>query len=172
MKPYRFSPIKTKKELFDAITYTHFACYKLCKHSFGRYLKNAGNIGIFCHYAEEHTVLTSIRKELTIQSNNPDQKYFLLSNPIIIPPHEDVPETMYTHLYIRKPDNNKSQVGDVDFFLSVEDYKKIKLSLLKGDNIKGARIFERPDLDMIELYDNNIDALAYVYSTETEQHKP
>ena len=78
-----------------------------------------------CHYAEEHTVLTSIRKELTIQSNNPDQKYFLLSNPIIIPPHEDVPETMYTHLYIRKPDNNKSQVGDVDFFLSVEDYKRL-----------------------------------------------
>jgi len=34
--------------------------------------------------------------------------------------------------------------------------------LLDGKVIKGARIFERPDLDMIKLYGPNIDAPGYV----------
>ena len=34
--------------------------------------------------------------------------------------------------------------------------------MFKGKQIKGARIFDRPDLDMIELYDPNVDALGYV----------
>ncbi|QQS39410.1 hypothetical protein IPM62_02240 [Candidatus Woesebacteria bacterium] len=165
MKLYRFSPIKNEKELLDAIKHTHFECYKLSKQSFGRYLPNAGNIGIFCHYDDEFERLIKIRERLTEKSDNYNQKYFRLHKPITIPQKGDVPETIYTYLYIRRPDPYRSQVGDVDFYLQPEKYNKLKTEMLKGKKVKGARVFDRPDLDMIELYDPDSDALGYV-STE------
>lgn len=165
MKLYRFSPIKDEKELLEAITHTHFECYELCKQSFGKYLPNAGNIGIFCHYEDEHKRLTKIRERLSEKSDNFNQKYFRLHKPIIISKKGNVPETVYTYLYIRKPDPYRYQVGDVDFYLETEKYKKLKAEMLKGKKVKGARVFDRPDLDMIELYDPDVDVLGYV-STE------
>ena len=162
MKLYRFSPIKSREELFEAIRHIHFEAHKLCKQSFGRYLENAGNMGVFCHYENEFVALKKIREELTKPSDNPDQKYFCLLNPIVIPKHGDIPKTMYTHLYIRRPDPYRHHVGDVDFYLDPEGYKKLKYSLIAGEKKKGARVFERPDLDMIELYDPDVDVLAYV----------
>lgn len=163
---YRFSPIKDKDELFQAIKHIHLGAHKLSKQSFGFYLpNNAGNIGVFCHYDEEYETLIKVRKELTEPSDNPNQKYFTLIKPIVISGQGDVPETTYTHLYIRKPDPYRHHVGDVDFYLDPEGYKKLKGELLAGKKIKGARVFDRPDLDMIELYDPDIDVLAYV-STE------
>lgn len=165
MKLYRFSPIKNKEELREAIEFIHFACYKLCKQSFGKYLPNAGNVGVFCHYDDEYELLTKIREELTEPSDNVDQKYFRLHEPIVISSKGDVPETTYTYLYVRKPDPYRHHVGDIDFFLEPEKYKKLKQSMLKGKKIEGARVFDRPDLDMIELYNPDVDALGYV-STE------
>ena len=101
MKLYRFSPIENKVQLLEAIKYTHYACHKLCKQSFGTYLPNAGNMGVFCHYNDEYEQLVAIRKEITEPSDNPDQKYFKLHEPIVIAAQDDVPETTYTHLYIR-----------------------------------------------------------------------
>ncbi len=162
MKLYRFSPIKSKKGLFLAIKHLHFEAHKLCKQAFGEYYPNAGNIGVFCHYNHEFALLKKIREELTESTNNPDLKYFKLYKPIIIPQQGDVPETVYTHLYIRKPDPYRHHVGDVDFYLDAKAYQKLKQSLLAGTEMKGARVFERPDLDMIELYDPDIDVLTYV----------
>ncbi len=169
MKLYKFSPIKNKAELFKAIKYTHFACYKLCWQSFGKYLPNAGNIGIFCHYPDEYKLLTKLREELTEPSDDPNQKYFKLHLPIVIPAKEKVPETTYSHLYIRKPDPYRHQVGDVDFFLEPNQYNQLKNSLLNGAIIKGARIFDRSDLDMIELHNPDIDALAYISTKKMTQ---
>jgi hypothetical protein len=166
MKLYRFSPIKNTSELFEAIEFTHFACYKLCRQSFGKYLPNAGNIGIFCHYDEEYEYLIGVKKELTESSDNIDQKYFRLHEPIVIPTHEGVPETTYTYLYIRRPDPYRHHVGDVDFYIENSEYVKLKAEMLNGKNVKGARIFDRPDLDMIELYDPNVDALGYVSTSK------
>lgn len=166
MKLYGFSPIKNKDELLDAIKHIHFECYLLCKQSFGNYLPNAGNVSVFCHYDEEHELLTNIRKELAESSDNVNQKYFLLHKPIVIPAQKDVPETTYTHLYIRKPDPYRHHVGDVDFYLEPEEYAKLKQTILDGKKIKGARVFERTDLDMIELYDPDIDVLAYVSTSK------
>lgn len=151
--------------MFKAIYHTHFACHKLCKESFGKYLPNAGNMGVFCHYPEEYDSLISVRKKLTEPSVNPDQKYFRLHKPIVIPAKGDVSETTYTYLYIRKPDPYRHHIGDVDFFLEPKKYTKLKRSLLNGKIMPGARVFSRPDLDMIELYNPDIDALGYV-STE------
>lgn len=162
MKLYRFSPIQNQDELLDAIKYIHFACYKLCRQSFDKYLPNAGNMGVFCHYDDEYTRLVGIRDQLAKPSNDPNQKYFELYEPIVIPEQYDVPETTYTHLYIRKPDVYRAQVGDIDFYLEQSEYDELKRSLLAGEYVKGARIFPRNDLDMIELYDPDTDALGYV----------
>lgn len=166
MKLYRFSPIQTQEELLQAITHTHFECNKLCKQSLGVYLPNAGNIGIFCHYDDEYERLITMRKELTHKSDNVNQKYFELHFPIIIPAENGVPETTYTHLYIRRPDPYRHHVGDVDFYLEPTKYSELKQSLLSGKKMVGARILDRLDLDMIELFDPDSDALGYI-STDT-----
>jgi len=119
-------------------------------------------MGVFCHYDDEYEFLARLRKELTETSDSVNQKYFRLHKPIVIPPKGDVPETTYTHLYIRRPDPYRHHVGDIDFYLESEEYKKLKNTMLAGKKIEGAREFERPDLDMIELYDPDTDALAYV----------
>ena len=166
-KLYRFSPIKTKEELYKAIEHIHFACHKLCKQSFGKYLPNAGNVGVFCHYENEYNYLLDVRKQLTESSDNVNQKYFKLHNPITIESKfGDVPTTTYEYLYIRKPDPYRSHVGDLDFYLEPDEYKKLKQDMIDGRKIMGARVFDRPDLDMIELYDPDSDALGYVSTAQ------
>lgn len=169
MKLYRFSPIKNEAELLEAIKHIHFECYKLCRQSFGKYLPNAGNMGVFCHYDDEYKELTKIRERLTEASDNVNQKYYRLHKPIVIPRKSDVPETTYTFLYVRKPDPYRHHVGDVDFYLEPERYKKLKQEMLKGKVVKGARVFDRPDLDMIELYDPDVDALGYVSTAKMSE---
>jgi hypothetical protein len=169
MKLYRFSPITDKEQLLQAIEHVHVECYKLCKQSFGEYLPNAGNMGIFCHYDDEFEYLRSVRDDMTHSSNNPDLKYYELLEPIVIPAKDDVPETTYTHLYVRRPDPYRAHVGDVDFFLEQDKYDELKQAMLHGKQIPGARVFERPDLDMIELYDPDVDALGYVSTNVMSQ---
>jgi len=162
MKLYRFSPIKSEQELLEAIKHTHFACFELCKKAFDKYFPVAGNMGVFCHYDDEYKFLIELRKKLTEESDNLNQKYFRLHNPIVISARGDVPETIYTYLYIRRPDQYRAQVGDVDFVIGDKEYSELKESLQKGSQINGAKIFDRPDLDMVELSDPDTDALAYV----------
>jgi len=170
MKLYRFSPIRSKDELLEAIKYTHLACHKLCVQSFDKYLPSAGNMGIFCHYGDEYDQLVALRKKLTEPSDNVDQKYFRLHEPIVITAQDGVPKTTYTYLYIRKPDPYRYHVGDVDFYLEQRQYDELKQSLLDGNQIKGARVFPRNDLDMIELFNPDVDTLGYVSSnTMTEK---
>ena len=163
MKSFRFSPIKDKAQMMKAIQHVHFACHTVCMQSMGRYLPVAGNVGVFCHYDDEYAFLTKIREELTDSTESINGKYFCLHEPIFIPAKGDIPKTTYSYLYIRKPDQNKYQVGDVDFYLEPERYAELKQSLLGGKVIKGARgLLNRPDLDYIELYDPNIDAFGYI----------
>lgn len=161
MKPYRFSPIESIDQLLEAIKYTHLKCFELCKKIYGKYLPVAGNIGIFCHYDDEYQFLTKLREGLTEKSDNWNQKYYCLHKPIIIPAQGDVPGATYTYLYIRKPDQHE-EVGDVDLVLDKREYDELKNSLLHGKEIRGIKIFDRPDLDLIRLFDPNIDALSFV----------
>lgn len=162
MKPFRFSPIKNKTELFEAITYVHFESFKLLKKNLRCILPVSGNIGIFCHYEDEFERLVEIRKELTDLNDHWNQKYFRLYQPIVISAKDYIPETTYTCLYIRKPETTNIHVGDVDFYLEPNRYKKLKDSLLSGKHIKGVKIFERPDLDLIRLSDPEIDVSVFV----------
>ena len=167
---YRFSPIKSETKLFEAINYLHIQSNKMCKQVFGRYLANAGNVGVFCHSEEEYEFLVQLRKKITYDSTNPNQKYFMLKNPIVLQATEDIPITEYKYLYIRKPRDDSPQVGDIDFYLQNKEFYEIKQYIKNGNTIKGARIYDRADLDMIELFDLEVDVLAYV-STLTETQK-
>jgi hypothetical protein len=163
MKPFRFSPIQNKEQMFKAIEHIHFACHALSKQTMGKYLPVAGNVGVFCHYDVEYNFLTTLQRELTDLSESVYGKYFRLHTPIVIPAKDDIPETTYTYLYIRKPDPNKSEVGDIDFYLEPEKYTEFKQSLHDGKIVKGARVLpNRPDLDLIELYNPGIDVFGYI----------
>lgn len=162
MRPFRFSPLQNFSQLLKAIEYIHFESQRLCKQNLGYFLPVAGNVGVFCHYEDEFERLIKIRKELTDEFDHWNQKYFRLLTPIVIPANNDIPETMYTYLYIRKPDPTNPHVGDVDFYLEPDKYKALKQSLLFGKVIKGVSILDRPDLDLIRLFDPKSDVSAFV----------
>ena len=103
-----------------------------------------------------------MRKELTDLSDNWNEKYFRLHKPIVIPARNDIPETTYTYLYIRKPDPSHPHIGDVDFYMEPDKYKELKESLLSGTVIQGVKIFERPDLDLIRFYNPGSDVSAFI----------
>jgi len=162
MKLYRFSPIASEAELYDAIKYLHVACHKLCLRTFGRYLPVRGNIGIFAHYEDELACLTSLRERLTDQDAHYKHKYFRLHEPIVVPPAHGVPGATYTLLYIRRVDPYRSQVGDIDFILPPEEHQALKGTLNLDTFVNGARLFGRPEENIIELWDSDTDAAAYV----------
>ncbi len=160
---YRFSPIKDKKELFEAIEYIHFSCNQLCKQSLGRYFPGTGMVGVFCQYEDEYEKLVEIQEGMVNKSESINGKYFKLHEPILINAKNGIPETIYTHLYIRKPDPYRHHVGDTDFYLEPKKYEELKESLARGQIIKGVRIYYIPESNMIELHDPDIDVLSYVY---------
>lgn len=162
MKLYRFSPIQSEEELFNAITHLHFESHKLCKASLGEYLPVAGNVGVFCHYDSEYNYLKKLSEIMTESAENWNQKYFKLSNPLVIEAQEDVPEATYDYLYIRKPDPYRHHVGDIDFYIEPTKYTTLKQEMLEGKKIEGARIFPEERLDMIELHNPDSDAISYV----------
>ena len=162
MSSYKYSPITSKHELLRAIEYTHFECFELCKRYFGRYLPVSGNVGIFCHYEDEFVLLTKLREELTEKYFHWNQKYFRLYEPIVIPAKGDIPETAYTYLYIRKPDMEKPQVGDVDLVLEKDKFKELKELIIEKKVINGVELWYRSDLNMVRLAAPDIDALPFI----------
>jgi hypothetical protein len=146
----------------QAIAFLHGACHQLCFATFGRYLPVSGNIGVFAHYKDEFDHLIKIRDQLVNKSVNYKQKYYLLREPIIIPTHDHIPAATYQLLYIRRPDPYRAQVGDIDFVLPPADHAAFKQNLEIDRFSNGARLFHRPEENMIELCDPDIDACAYV----------
>ena len=169
MDKFRFSPIENKEKLIEAIIYTHLRCLELCKNALGKYLPVSGNIGIFCHYENEYEFLIKLREELTDKKNNWNQKYFRLHEPIFIPAKDNIPAATYTYLYIRHPDSEKPQVGDVDLVIGEEEFSKLKNTSLGRSKINEIDVFYRPDLDMIRLSDSNFDVLPYITTTYMDQ---
>ncbi len=156
------SSIKNEEQLFSALEQIHRACHTLCMQSLHSYLPVAGNIGIFSHSENEYAILKNIQATLVDSSKSVYGKYFKLHSPVVIKAIEDSPSATYTHLYIRKPDPDKPQMGDLDFFLEPKAYAELKAYTI-GGGVYGARILpNRPDLDLIELYNPDINALGYI----------
>ena len=155
-------------EILDFIKPIHIDCHKLCILVLNKYLPVAGNLGIFTHSEDEYKRLIELSKRLTKPTNNPNQKYFELFQPITVGEEGNTPEATYTNLYIRKPDYTDygKYQGDVDFILSTEDYEKLKLSVLKGDCANGATLYDRPGWDTVQLVSKEIASVAYVCTKE------
>lgn len=162
MKPHNNGDIQNEAQLLLAIEHIHLACHTLCRQSLQSYLTVAGNIGIFSHSDEEYVSLLAIQQTLTDSTKSVYGKYYKLHSPIIIKTVDDVPSATYTYLYVRKPDPNKPHIGDLDFYLEPTAYAELKQYVL-GGTVLGARTLpNRPELDLIELYDPKIDALGYI----------
>lgn len=155
MSQYRFSPIKSKEELFEAIEYMHYSCLEFVAKVYGKKVPIAGNVAVFCHFDDEYKFLSKFAKGLTLPSSNPNQKYFQLKKPITFD------EYNYEWLYIRKPYVDSPEVGDIDFVLSVEGYKQLKAKVASGE-VKDAKIFNPTGWDMIELSNSEFDVLPYI----------
>ncbi len=158
MKPKRFYPIENKEILMAAIKYVHLECFKLCHVALGKYLPVAGNLGIFCHDEKEYEFLTELGEDLTDFRDSLYGKYFRLYKPIVIPANDDIPETKYEYLYIRKPDELRPEVGDVDFIISENEFEKIRNS----EAVNDISIFNRPDLGMCGLSSSDFDVLSFL----------
>lgn len=161
MKLYRFSPIKTGAEAYQALQYVHETYHALCLKTMGRYLPVQGLIVIFCHYDDEYQSLLKFREKQTNTQDHFLNKYFRLHEDITFTASGDTPSATYRYLYIRQPDPWRAQVGDLDFALPADEYQALKSELAQSPR-PGVRIFPRNDLDMIELYDPDLDVLAYI----------
>jgi hypothetical protein len=161
MSLYTLSPIKTQAELMSAIEYIHNETHKLSKTLLGEYLPTAGNIAIFSHYKDEFEFLTTLRKQLTDENENFNQKYFKLHMPVTVNEKDGVPGATYEYLYVRMQDPYRHQVGDIDFYLTADEFKTMKTDLLQNA-VEGLRILDRTDVDLIELFHPDIDVLAYI----------
>lgn len=165
MKLYRFSPITSEEGLLEAIQYLHQANHKLCFETIGRLLPVRGCIGVFCHDYEEFSFLTKLRQQLTYPAPNYNGKYYPLKHPITFPEQDGVPAATYEYLYIRQADPYRSQVGDVDFVMPHDRFEKLKAGLVTGEFRHGARLFERPEENMVELWLPEYDVVSFIAET-------
>jgi hypothetical protein len=112
----------------------------------------------------EYKLLTKLREELTKPSHDLKQKYFRLIESLIFSAEDDAPNTNYSYLYIRKPDDTSygNYLGDVDFFTSPATYRKLKRSLKNGHINEGVRIYDRTGWDTIQITDAKINSVAYL----------
>lgn len=144
------------------LQYLHEASHRLCKDVFGDYLPVRGNIGIFCHDYDEFKFLTRLRKKLTHDEPNYNGKYYPLKQPITFPEKDGLPAAKYDYLYIRQVDPYRSQVGDVDFAMTPDGFNRYMQSLAVDTFSNGARVFGRPEENMIELWLPTVDVLCYI----------
>lgn len=157
--PKKFDPITSMEELLQTISYIHFESYKLSKQAFGKYFPNAGNMGIFCQSDEEYDFLNKLKEEITYPSDNPNQKYFTLKEPIIIEAQDDIPRIRYEYLYIRKPDPTPygKNRGDVDFY-SDDAFEELS-SKVKTGNIQNTELSEQAGVGvMIKIQGEDVPA--------------
>lgn len=155
------------EKLLERIKEIHFGCHKLCMSALGKYLPVSGNIGVFCQSGQEYEEFTKLREQITFFSDNQNQKYFKLIKPIVIAEENGIPQTTYTHLYIRQfdPTPYGKYLGDVDFILPEDEYKTLKEEVSKN-NVKNAMMYNRPGWDTVQITDPNINAAAYVSTQE------
>lgn len=126
----------------------------------------AGNIAIFAQSVKEFNTLNDFKKKITKPSNNPNQKYFELLEPLTFKYNNYLADT-FTHLYIRKLDPSRygKYLGDTDFVCSEEEYKSLKDLIQKGQFI-GAEIYNRTGWDNIQITSEEFGVVSYLGTLE------
>jgi hypothetical protein len=159
---------KTVEQLYERVRYIYQQCSLLVKESLGSVPPTAGNVAIFCQSDEEFEEYSKVAELLVHPSDNPNQKYFQLVEPIVIEATGELPGTTLSWLYIRKPSPDSPKSGDVDYTLSQADYDKFKAEVSAG-KIKDASIYVRPGWDMVEFRNSAYDGLPYAGVQEMQE---
>lgn len=154
-KIYRFSPIKTEKQLYTAVDYIATKTTDLCKKITGKEYP-IGYLTIFSHYFNEFTDLEKMLKNLGTIIGDNNGPFVKLHKPIRLP-HNQLHK-----LRVRKPDPYRLHVGCNDF--DVPDYTAFKTKYIQRD-ATNLRLIKRPDYEMIEFFDPEYDVLAYIVSS-------
>lgn len=154
-KIYRFSPIKTKDELFDAINYVATKTIELRKKVTSKVYPTK-LLTIYSHYPNEFENLKSMLFKLGSFDKEVNGPYVKLFDPI------QLPNNKLEFLRIREPDPYRMQVGCSD--VVVPDFEGFKKEYLaKYSN--SLRLLKRPERDILEFFDPDFDVLAYVLSS-------
>ncbi len=145
--------INNKKELTGAVEYVADETSKLAEKIVGKTLP-IKSLTIFSHSQEEFELLSRLLEEMGKPFNFNNGPRVELFEPI------KVGNNSITHLRIRKPDNERPQVGCNDF---ETDYNAFKNEFLEKfpENL---RLIKRPEYEMIEFFSPEFDVLAYVVS--------
>lgn len=157
-KIYRFSPILSKDELFEAIRYIASNITGLCKKTTGEEYP-ISSLSVFAHYREEFVKLKKILLELGKLDHENNGPFVRLDKPIQLLKNE------IRLIRVRKPDPYRMQVGCGDFI--IPDYEEFKNKHLKK-NENNLRLIKRPEYEMIEFFDPDYDVLAYVLSNNNK----
>lgn len=156
MKLYRFSPIRNKKKLNEAVKYVATQNTKLCKKIIGKPLPIT-SLTIFAHYHAEYEEIVEILSKIGKYYNENNGIRVTLHNPI------KVGRNTITHLRIRRPDPYRMHVGCSD--LNIKNYSSFKKKYLDNKS-KNLRLIVRSEYEMIEFFDPDFDILAYVVSNK------
>lgn len=154
MQTFRFSPIKNKVQLIEAIKYTACKTSELCERITGETFP-IESLTIFSHFYVEYKNLSEILLEIGTLINENNGPRVALHEPI------EVNGNTIIHLRIRKPDEERPQVGCNDF--EIKDYESFKAKYL-SQHPQNLRCIVRADYEMIEFFDPSYDVLAYVVS--------
>lgn len=154
MQSFQFSPIENKEKLIEAVKYTANKTSELSKKIIGEALP-IKSLTIFSHFTSEYEKLVEILFEIGTLINENNGPRVALHEPII------VNDDKIIHLRIRKPDEERPQVGCNDF--EVENYNYFKNKYL-SQHPENLRCIVRKEYEMIEFFDPNYDVLAYVVS--------
>jgi hypothetical protein len=145
--------IETEEQLIQAVEYVTIKTSELCKKITGNTYPIA-SLTIFSHQQDEYENLVKILFTLGTLFNENNGPRVTLHTPILVEGNS------ITHLRIRKPDPERSQVGCSDFETEYESFKKEYLDL----HPEHLRLIQRPAYNMIEFFDPDYDVLAYVVS--------
>jgi hypothetical protein len=153
MSLYKFSPIMSEATLIEAVHYIIDRETLLSSKAVNKVL-SITYLTIFAHYTDEYDELIKIIEKLGDTSDANNGTKSKLHTPIKAGDQE------IRELRVRRPDPYRMQVGCCDF--GIEDYNAFKDSHL--ENNKNLRLIERPDYEMIEFFDPDLDVLAYIVS--------
>ena len=152
---YKFSPIKNKSELIEAVKYVATETSNMYATIIGE-SPVITSLTIFSHFDDEFDNLKQILAELGNPYNENNGPRITLHEPINVEGHS------ITHLRIRHPDQERPQVGCNDF--DVKDYKEFEEKYLLP-NSGVLHLIERDEYNMIEFKHPDFpNVLGYVVS--------
>jgi len=151
-----------QKDLTQKLEHIYKGSKELLNLVMGKDYKSSGNIAIFAQSDDEFQILNKLKNQVTKPSENPNQKYFELIEPITFK-YNDYPADTFTHLYIRKfdPSDYGKYLGDIDFVCRDEEYKVLREQVQSG-LFNGAEIYGRPGWDNIQISSKDYDVLPYL----------